>query len=672
MSKYDVFISYRREGGQDTARIIRDELRAKGFRVFFDVEALRSGKFNEQLLDTIQECNDFILICSQGALDRCCQPDDWVRQELACALKHKKNVIPVLLRGFEFPSYETLPEDIREVCYCNGLSASHEHFDAFILKLISFLKAQKRLLSFFRSLPFNGRRAALAIVSAFVLVGLLAVGGYRLARGPGVFPGTTEEIACVERLISCSMQNLSVYNNALCIYQDALGELIKYTSDSSNYQKQLTFDEYALSCRERILAEREELRRLDVMDATLIQDANKILGDRIDIGDANAMAGALQVVIDEMTGSLSYFADLYCANGRNVNDPQLAEGIQRYRRMAELDRDNVFYAFNEMLLPIDNQEILNTIKIEYLPVLTTFYVRQDWKTDAVDIQSQMDSIYNTELGVIEAMEEELAFDEQQFRQMEAALEAYNKVTADGGGQQAELSSGLHSTEEVLLELDNYIVMLESRKEVERILYNDKEGASMQYDEVITRLKASRDSLWEKYKKVQEQEAQLQALQEQLQSRREEAREKFMPMESDGAEILWSKGIKFIALKMPDMAEECFDMYMKKEGSEEAAVYSEAAKLFVQEMEKTGVSGGCIVCMYEEGLPKQKFEIGDILYAVNGRPVCTAEEFSDLRKDQDALVSVLRFLEDGSFELLEISYDSALGRIGLLPLGESDS
>ena len=90
MKQYDVFISYRREGGQDTARIIRDELRAKGFRVFFDVEALRSGKFNEQLLDTIQECNDFILICSQGALDRCGQPEDWVRQELACALKHGK------------------------------------------------------------------------------------------------------------------------------------------------------------------------------------------------------------------------------------------------------------------------------------------------------------------------------------------------------------------------------------------------------------------------------------------------------------------------------------------------------------------------------------------------------------------------------------------------------
>ena len=207
----------------------------------------------------------------------------------------RENVIPVLLRGFEFPSPESLPEDIREVCYCNGLAASHEHFDAFIMKLTSFLKAPKRLASFFRSLPFNGRRAALAIVMAFVLAGLLVGGGYRLSRGPGVFPGNAEEVACVERLISCSAQNLAVYNNALRIYQDALGELTKYTTGSSNYQKQFTFDEYALSCRERILEEREELQGLDAMDATLIQDANAILGDRIDIGDANAMEGALRV-----------------------------------------------------------------------------------------------------------------------------------------------------------------------------------------------------------------------------------------------------------------------------------------------------------------------------------------------------------------------------------------
>ena len=47
--KYDIFISYRRDGGQETARILRDSLAERGYRVFFDVESLRSGAFNTKL-----------------------------------------------------------------------------------------------------------------------------------------------------------------------------------------------------------------------------------------------------------------------------------------------------------------------------------------------------------------------------------------------------------------------------------------------------------------------------------------------------------------------------------------------------------------------------------------------------------------------------------------------
>ncbi len=671
---YDVFISYRREGGQDTARIIRDELRARGFRVFYDVETLRSGKFNEQLLSTIRECHNFILICSPGALDRCEKEDDWVRQELACALGHGKNVIPVLLHGFTFPSPETLPEDIREVCYCNGLAASHEHFDAFIRKLINFLKDPDWnviFLRFLRSLPFNGRRAAAVIITVFALTGALVFGSYQMGRRHAAFPATAQEIGCVKRLVNCGVQNLSVYNNALHIYLDALDELIKYTDNSSNYQKQWPFDEYALDCRERILLVGEQLQQLDAMDAALVQDANAILGDRIDIADANAMPGALQTMIDQMTDSLSYFADLYCANGRNVNDPQLAAEVQRCRKIAELDRDSVFYAFNEMLLPVENQDILNTIKTEYLPMLTTFYVRQDWKTDKADIQSQMDSLYQTELSILQGMEEELSFDQQQVQQLEDAIQVYAEAVS-GNELQREVPEKSRSVEETLLALDNYIAVLESRRTIESIWYNDKEGASTRYDETIRSLQASRDSLAEKYEKLQELQAKHQELQAELQDRREEAREKFKPLETDDPESLWGKGLHFITLKMPDMAAECFGMYEEKEGSAEAAVYVKNAQLFVQSMEETGVTGGCIVCIYEEGLPRQAFEIGDIFYAVDGQPVYTVEDYESMRNGRDAAVSVLRFQEDGSFVKMEIQYDSSRGRVGLLPLNETVS
>lgn len=87
-----------------------------GCRVFYDVEALRSGAFNTKLYSVIDECRDVIVVLSQNSLDRCNDENDWVRLEIAHALKTGKNVIPVFLRGFEFP--EELPEDIDSIQSC--------------------------------------------------------------------------------------------------------------------------------------------------------------------------------------------------------------------------------------------------------------------------------------------------------------------------------------------------------------------------------------------------------------------------------------------------------------------------------------------------------------------------------------------------------------------------
>ena len=98
--KYDIFISYRREGGFETAKLLADRLKADGYRVFLDIEALRTGKFNNQLYQVIESCKDFILILSKNSLDRCSNPEDWVRLEILHALKSKKNIVPIILRNF--------------------------------------------------------------------------------------------------------------------------------------------------------------------------------------------------------------------------------------------------------------------------------------------------------------------------------------------------------------------------------------------------------------------------------------------------------------------------------------------------------------------------------------------------------------------------------------------
>lgn len=115
MGKYDVFISYRREGGYETAKHLSDLLRRDGYKVSFDIDTLRSGDFDIQLYERIDSCRDFILILDKHSFDRTViekipREKDWLRCELAYALYKNKNVVPIFLTGFTFPN--ELPNDI--------------------------------------------------------------------------------------------------------------------------------------------------------------------------------------------------------------------------------------------------------------------------------------------------------------------------------------------------------------------------------------------------------------------------------------------------------------------------------------------------------------------------------------------------------------------------------
>lgn len=139
--KYDVFISYRREGGYDTAKHLNDLLVRDGYRVSFDIDTLRNGDFDTQLLSRIEECKDFILIIDKHAFDRTLDKTfdptkDWMRCELAHALKHNKNIIPVFLSNVStFP--EGLPDDIVGVIKKNGPEYNKYYFDDFYQTLCS-------------------------------------------------------------------------------------------------------------------------------------------------------------------------------------------------------------------------------------------------------------------------------------------------------------------------------------------------------------------------------------------------------------------------------------------------------------------------------------------------------------------------------------------------------
>ena len=66
------------------------KLSALGYKVFYDIESLSSGKFNAKLLEVIDECNDVLVILPPNSLERCVNEDDWLRLEVAYAIRQGK------------------------------------------------------------------------------------------------------------------------------------------------------------------------------------------------------------------------------------------------------------------------------------------------------------------------------------------------------------------------------------------------------------------------------------------------------------------------------------------------------------------------------------------------------------------------------------------------------
>ena len=130
-----IFISYRRDGGDMLARSIYERLDKHGYECFLDKEKLGSGKFNTALYNQIDECTDFLLVLPQNALNRCTNSDDWVRLEIERAIEKQKNIIPIMMPDFEFPLEEDLPKSMQELPYYQSLRLDENFFSEGIQQL---------------------------------------------------------------------------------------------------------------------------------------------------------------------------------------------------------------------------------------------------------------------------------------------------------------------------------------------------------------------------------------------------------------------------------------------------------------------------------------------------------------------------------------------------------
>ncbi|MBL8152553.1 MAG: toll/interleukin-1 receptor domain-containing protein [Anaerolineae bacterium] len=137
-----VFISYRRNTSKFIARAIFEDLRRSGYNVFMDVESIDSGDFERIILNQIAARAHFVVILTQGAVERFVDPQDWFRREIERAISLERNIVPILVEDFRFEGAEKyLVGPLKRLSTYNALTLHHEYFEEAMERLRSrFLK----------------------------------------------------------------------------------------------------------------------------------------------------------------------------------------------------------------------------------------------------------------------------------------------------------------------------------------------------------------------------------------------------------------------------------------------------------------------------------------------------------------------------------------------------
>ena len=136
--KYDIFISYKRQS-LPMADNLYFRLKTRGYSTFLDREEMRRDNFNVQLLNYIENAKDVFVILEEDSLNACRGEnweEDWFCREIAFALEKKKNIIPVLLGGYQMPPEEFFPDKLKELRLKNAPEFSFSYFTAYLDKLI--------------------------------------------------------------------------------------------------------------------------------------------------------------------------------------------------------------------------------------------------------------------------------------------------------------------------------------------------------------------------------------------------------------------------------------------------------------------------------------------------------------------------------------------------------
>jgi TIR domain len=184
-----IFISYRREDSAASAGRVYDRLNGRfpSNRIFIDVDNIAPGvDFVKAIEKSVGSCDVLISIVGKHWLTatdedgkrRLDNTDDFIRLEIATALKRGIRVIPVLVDGALMPRSGDLPDELKSLIRLQALKVSQDRFRSDsepLLTAVGQALKEARDERRKRGLTFPGKRTWLSVVGVVTVLSLVAI-----------------------------------------------------------------------------------------------------------------------------------------------------------------------------------------------------------------------------------------------------------------------------------------------------------------------------------------------------------------------------------------------------------------------------------------------------------------------------------------------------------------
>lgn len=149
-----IFLCYRSGDDAYAAALLDDKLSAifGPDHIFRASRSIRPGQnYSDAIMHALEECQTMLVLIGPHWADRLTAPDthpstddtDWVRIEIATALKNHSRVIPVLLSRATRLVKNHLPPEIADLAYHQYLTFEHRNVERDLDQLVAALTASE-------------------------------------------------------------------------------------------------------------------------------------------------------------------------------------------------------------------------------------------------------------------------------------------------------------------------------------------------------------------------------------------------------------------------------------------------------------------------------------------------------------------------------------------------